>query len=267
MGSLKEKLQYLKESISIVKDAYGYDWIDYISADGLPTLRKRMEFLRACAIPLSNAASDPYAWANGVQAPFDITLADGTVKKVNAPTDLLAILPPMQIHDSQASINLPIGSSGSIANKPLYVDLSAPKVAEGASLNVDFKFFEKTPVSLILNDRQRLEGAMLQGAGTSIFTNGLKFGKCVVSCASNWIGTVYNWHGNEIFVSVPEGFEGTVYLSKLPIKAECLVGIINNLADMSGTETVYELNIGPTNMEKLTAEQIEIATTKGWIVS
>ena len=48
----------------------------------------------------------------------------------------------------------------------------------------------------------------------------------------------------------------------LPV--EQLVSIINNLATVSTTQT---LTLGSTNLAKLTTEQIQIATDKGWTVS
>ena len=47
---------------------------------------------------------------------------------------------------------------------------------------------------------------------------------------------------------------------------ETLVAIFNNLADLTG-QTAQTLTIGAPNIAKLTAEDIAIATNKGWIVS
>ena len=150
-------------------------------------------------------------------------------------------------------------------NRGFCLDCSKPTPADYLSVELVYP----TPKSLILNDKHKLCNKTVQHADNNkIFCNGLKFGKRVIGCHSNWFSaTVLGGWQYEIFVSVPEGFEGTVYLSKLPIKAECLVDIINNLADMSGTETVYELNLGSDNIAKLTEEQLAVAEAKGWIIS
>ena len=54
---------------------------------------------------------------------------------------------------------------------------------------------------------------------------------------------------------------GVTYTSLLP--SSTLLSIINNLATVSTTQT---LTLGTTNLNKLTAEQIKIATDKGWTV-
>lgn len=94
-----------------------------------------------------------------------------------------------------------------------------------------------------------------------LFSQGLSFGK---SLSGMKAGSIYYSHLNngDKPVFVMEGFRGDLYLSKLNISAEHLIGIINNLSEGSHT-----LNIGTTNMAKLTDEQILIATEKGWTVT
>ena len=95
----------------------------------------------------------------------------------------------------------------------------------------------------------------------SFFSKGLSFGKSVSNMTNAWL--YYDHSANsEKPVYVMEGFIGNLYLSKLNISAEHLIGIINNLGEGS-----YNLNIGSHNTAKLTEEQIAIATAKGWTVS
>lgn len=47
---------------------------------------------------------------------------------------------------------------------------------------------------------------------------------------------------------------------------EALVEIINNCADLTG-ETAQTLTMGSTNLAKLTADDIAIATAKNWTLA
>lgn len=64
--------------------------------------------------------------------------------------------------------------------------------------------------------------------------------------------------------------EGTIgdgiNFSYSPLSHDSLISIITHLADTTGASTKPVLTIGTTNYEKLTAEEIKIATDKGWEV-
>ena len=63
----------------------------------------------------------------------------------------------------------------------------------------------------------------------------------------------------DLKISIPSGF-----LDKCPnLTVESLMNVINNLASVSGKT----LKFGTTNLNKLTADQIKIATDKGWTLS
>ena len=54
------------------------------------------------------------------------------------------------------------------------------------------------------------------------------------------------------------------FLDRCPnLTVESLMNVINNLATVSG----QTLKFGSTNLNKLTAEQIAVATNKGWTLS
>lgn len=83
----------------------------------------------------------------------------------------------------------------------------------------------------------------------------------------NWegiknIGQAYVDYANENYGSY------TVYASFNKLSHESLVNIINNLYDIK-TKGVkpQKLILGSTNLAKLTAEEIAVATNKGWNVS
>lgn len=264
MGTLKEKLAYLKETVDLLKGK-NMDWLDHMSADGLPTLRSRIEFLMDCAKNYMFLTCDPWWHSREDKETFSVTLADGTEKEIILGYDCYYEVPAVEI--SYNAVLQPMTGRTNGTGNPGMFDFSKPRVTESGTFAVEIPW--PCPSSLILNDRQALISRTVQQCPRDmLFLHGLKFGKCVTSCASNWLYGAFigTWHG-DVFVSVPEGFEGTVYLSKIPIKAECLVDIINNLADMSGTETTYTLNVGTDNLAKLTDEQIAIATEKGWSVT
>ncbi|MEF2919691.1 MAG: hypothetical protein U0O22_04385, partial [Acutalibacteraceae bacterium] len=48
--------------------------------------------------------------------------------------------------------------------------------------------------------------------------------------------------------------------------AETLVEILENLADRTGLASGYYISLGTANLEKLTDEQIAIATSKNWTI-
>lgn len=128
----------------------------------------------------------------------------------------------------------------------------------------DFRTESFTPGFLALPPKTNFSKANViwtNNALTGLFNKGLSFGKSVINMTNNWM--YYSHAANsEKPVYVMEGFKGDLYLSKLNIFAEHLIGIINNLGEGS-----YVLNIGDHNTAKLTDEQIQIATDKGWTVS
>ena len=98
------------------------------------------------------------------------------------------------------------------------------------------------------------------------YSQGISFGKEVIGMSAKSFAYDHTTLGDKP-VWVMEGFKGSIYLAKLNISAEHMLGIINNLADMSGTGTTYTLNFGSHNTAKLTDEQIAVATEKGWNVT
>lgn len=62
---------------------------------------------------------------------------------------------------------------------------------------------------------------------------------------------------------VPATINEPLRLGEFNINIESLIQILNNLADRTG-QTRYILTLGPANLNKLTAEQKAIATSKNW---
>ena len=102
----------------------------------------------------------------------------------------------------------------------------------------------------------------LQGSSAEyVYSQGISIGKKITGMNARSINNDHTAYADKP-VTVMEGFTGNLYLAKLNISAEHLVGIINNLGEGS-----YTLNLGSHNTEKLTAEQIAVATEKGWNVT
>ena len=69
----------------------------------------------------------------------------------------------------------------------------------------------------------------------------------------------------EEIVIAPKDMDAQFHLNRFTkMSAETIVGILENLADVSEREESYTLTLGSTNLEKLTEEQKNIAIEKGW---
>lgn len=265
MGSLTEKLEYLQETLETLEGS-GYDWLLRAVDKEEMTLRERVDLIYELLKPYIYLSGDPWIGNNITET---IALADGTETTINRQKNLYYAAPPLVLRFD--TVLCPFnGRRTNTSNDKVYYDFSKPTVLDGYTLEANIMF---KCSSVIFNDRQALPAGTISSACSGkrgdLFTNGLKFGKKVFNCNANWINTGLwdSWPTDGVFVSVPEGFEGTLYLSKILIKTECLVNIINNLADMSGTDTVYTLNLGTDNLAKLTEEQIAIAEAKGWEIT
>ena len=97
-----------------------------------------------------------------------------------------------------------------------------------------------------------------------LFTGGIIFRGNVTACSSTWCVQEPDYYGNPNYVYLAKEFTGTLYLSKFNLLADTMVNMFKNLADLTDTGNEYTLNLGSTNLNKLTQEQQEIATNKGW---
>lgn len=71
------------------------------------------------------------------------------------------------------------------------------------------------------------------------------------------------------FIELPYDFKlnNTNFSGATMLGHECLVDIIDKLADVTEEESTYTITLGSTNLAKLTAEEIAVATAKGWTVA
>lgn len=256
--------QEFEDVKQILRNSNSGDWVDAICPYELKTEKERAEYIMQLAecgrmlSPNAHAITTP-GWGEY----RDITLADGTTMQQTIGRDPVFVLPPMNMV-GRVTIEIPIGDISANSNR--IIDFSNAVFSSNKDTLAIRTTFGRI-ISVTFSDCQRLSTATLSGAADAgtIFTHGIRFGKKVFEANSNWLGTIYGtWSVDSVPVFVPEGFEGTVYLSKLPLSVEIMVGIFNNLADMSGTDTTYTLNLGSENLAKLTTEQLDIAQAKGW---
>ena len=70
---------------------------------------------------------------------------------------------------------------------------------------------------------------------------------------------------SEELVVAPKDMDAQFHLHKFTkMTAETIVGILENLADVTDRDTPYTLTLGATNLAKITEEQKNIARMKGW---
>ena len=81
-------------------------------------------------------------------------------------------------------------------------------------------------------------------------------------------GYAFNGCKNLEFVELGQGFNANNpdLSASTKYTRETIVSLLNALADRTG-QTAYKLIIGLTNLKKLTAEDIKIATDKNWTIA
>ena len=82
-------------------------------------------------------------------------------------------------------------------------------------------------------------------------------------CSSNAFTPTSNMTSFEVEQDFNCGLFSNVVFSNANLSADVMVNVFNNLKDRTG-DNAYTLTIGSTNLAKLTAEQIAIATNKNW---
>ena len=88
------------------------------------------------------------------------------------------------------------------------------------------------------------------------------------SFTSDWIGGREISSAYKTPVKCPENTKWSpIYLHRLYMTAETMVGVFENLADVSGESGTYKILVGSINLGLLTQEQKNIAINKGWILS
>lgn len=84
----------------------------------------------------------------------------------------------------------------------------------------------------------------------------------------NPMGYFMTYSSNIEYLSVVKNFNtnGLNLSSSNKFTSETLVEILENLADRTGLASGYYITLGTANLEKLTEEQIAIATNKNWAI-
>ena len=85
----------------------------------------------------------------------------------------------------------------------------------------------------------------------------------LTSCSNNAFTPTSNMTSFEVEQDFNCDLSPNVVFSNANLSADVMVNVFNNLKDRTG-EQAYTLTFGATNIAKLTAEQIAIATDKNW---
>lgn len=286
MGTIIEKLNHLKETIQYIQTAlniYGIDNESHISFRKYTekiheAIERRKKILNAILglsyldydIPKNNDGHYVHT-VRGIEAIYDSTTIN---------IGGLCIFPSgMTEEDCEyiAKSTLVVkNSNGNNAKQKMIYDFSNDysgyhlynSIIDIPNLNTTIMPSEASFVAFPENMNFPMNGGGYILANVykpTTLQYGLSFGKKVISMGNRLCYNSYLYCGEKPVYVLPE-FEGTIYLSKVLMSVETMVNIFNNLKDMTGTGTTYILNIGTTNYDRLTIEQIEIATKKGWEV-
>ena len=96
---------------------------------------------------------------------------------------------------------------------------------------------------------------------------GIYLPKTCEETRSLWIKNSYS-ASKEVVVKCPVDTSfSPIYLSAISMTATTMVDIFNNLKDVSSETATYKIQVGNTNLAKLTTEQKNIAINKGWTLS
>lgn len=242
--AMKEKLDFYERYI---RAQYGYsfeDWNPYVNEEGTRVITVNTRGIEY------TVEEPPYDWAYGsisIYPEFNIYalnyewLPSTSYMMPNSFMNLGRPINNPRVMDLSRVTNY-----NTVRNKIIYIQYNS-ELAYGATVFAALPDYCYAPY--------------LGSVGEEAYSLGISFGLSVQSMNANSIA-YSNLSYSDKPVYVMEGFTGNLYLAKLNISAEHLIGIINNLGEGS-----YTLNIGSHNMAKLTAEQIQIATDKGWTVS
>lgn len=269
MGTLKKKLEYLaetKEQLKAVAAANG------LAVDDTTPFRECAQligekldvyeryFRAACGSSFEDF--EPYENSEGKR---EITVETRGIKYTVDDSYFCFIYPCMKLDSMKSSTNsfadITPQHTAIYMWKKSVVDYS--RLSADAAIRIeDSRAESNCPVFFAFPERCILNNpALLFAANAEVFSQGLSFGKSISSMSASTIYySMLNFPDKPVYVM--EGFTGNLYLAKLNISAEHLRGIINNLGTGS-----YTLNVGDHNIAKLTAEEIAIATEKGWKVT
>lgn len=272
MGTIADKLNYLLETVRLLKDKISS------KGDKLPEDITTRE--------LANAIDDMYA-----DGKYILDAMRGENPKIHIYDDVYItpdqddMICPRIVYDSDTiedgtiwRVLIPFSYRGRATNNTTVITGAGASYhnvkVRGDRITTSIALCMVKPNYLVLPDNVNLvQYSLFNGSsGTDInsFTNGgLIFGKRVYGSVASWINRSAS--GTGIKVYFPDGFqmtEGkTLYLSKLTIKdQECLQNMVRNLYDYAsnGDASTRTINLGSSNLALLTDAEIETAKAKGW---
>ena len=278
MGSLLEKLEYLEETaneldtviagvVELKKSSYSDE-----SAMDEGTLRERVEWYKYWV--------DVLFAQYGNAEDIEVTLANGQTAVLKHHMKECIICPAYTIHKynylSEEASGIPFVldwnscySSFSVQKSIKHLDMSKIRINSDEKRSNKVSLASKINVeSIILPPKFNFRYYGFGSISMDLcFKNGIKFGQ-EADMSSGWCsGSLNDSKACEVPVSMPDGFIGNLYMSKLKFSRETILHMFNALADLTGTNKTYILNIGTSNMALVTEEELNIAYAKGWEIT
>lgn len=278
---LKQKLEYLKETVDIIKSNIEQH---VTPRNARPTLRDYANLINDINQPFESVGIGDYenvflrpglTNASGVYHVVD----DGDYRTMNTDsyinvytTDKVYILKDTYEDASTVTIGLPCNghaSSGAcfISEMP-YISLhnaSHIKSIKGTIIN---------PRCLILSNRFDYSKSQILCTNEKVLYSGLclsQSGPYASTVESpDWIvktfdGLIASSTYEGIAVNCPDNVDiKNIYLNKININIKSMVHLFNKLIDVSNATDIYTVYLGSKNLDRLTDEQKNIAYVKGW---
>lgn len=249
MGTIMDKLNYLKETIQYIDEKLLY----YLSPLCKRTLKEKIEYLVSAYIHVAETTGMNH---------FSKTITD-EIGTVTLNTYQKYFIPPeMPKTFTTHALYICQGYDPASFEVMEYVDIS--KLNSNSDLKITAAY--NGMKTLKLPDNCCLQKHTFRGANylSNLFSRGIIFDGSVLICKSDWISTNMA-NTSEINIINKNRFSGNLYLSKFNLSTDTMVNFFENLDDLTKPySSKYTLNIGTTNLAKLTEEQKNIATNKGW---
>ena len=163
-------------------------------------------------------------------------------------------------HETGLKTTLPVGIFYKGETRRIAIDMSPAKY-------LNFSYYIPDSVSMMPLHVKRFLMPDIVSISNKVFynveglTDGLYLYRDLRYINTGWI----EWNTDVVIpVKCPPETCNHLYINKMGISIDDMVGIFNNLKDFSGTSTTKRVTLGTTNLAKLTDEQKNIAYAKGW---
>lgn len=258
MSKLANKLAYLKETVAILKENIssitGYNYEGW-------SLRSVVETLGNISVhqsPFTNLAEGTYTDHFGT-----VTVGSSSDYVNSVFSSATGIMKSTTVNEN-GFVSLEVSPD----SEKSYFDLSYGGVKE-LHLRTSPIFYN--PMCVIFPEKvsgEYTRPEIILYSNSAALGRGLYLPKSFSYTSSTWITLYSIVSSKEVPVKCPVGTEiSAIYLHQLPMSATTMVGLFNNLKDVSSESATYRIQVGSTNLAKLSTAQKNIAINKGWILS